>query len=1167
MIRATTGRPVASVQKDIDPFVIRPSSARAKLQSHSYTNLLDDANSGAGAVSRTKSVTAVPAVDDSAVNLPPKPPLEHRLTLGTVHGIGEFAKILTRLNTPASSMKKIKIEEKITLDQLHRIKSAFEEADTDGSGTLDIDEFKMVIKECLGIRGKNEEQIVALFMKIDSSSDGEIDWDEFCTYMQLEYAEKEEAILRAKRIDFVLPALSSTTPHHKAPILRVICVADSSYMCAGQDGLFTFWSKSLKLKRTESLLDSSVVERQAYTAKPSVWVTDVALIPAHGKILVGTGERELHFYELITFEFYCQVIGLDAVPLRIDVCPTEADRCLIVYGDDQGCVSIMMFNAIGDTLRNWKKVPKVCGIPTVTMHDVANGVGTSFVKWKVHEDWVTEIRYFHELRSVISASNHASTALVRGCTTASTILNNLHPTTISGNFMAQSQTPAQGNKTRKHGSMAAQRRQKTDQSVFYVYKGVKTFDFCTATNIVATGGMDRIVRLWNPYVPQKATGLLRGHSSPVVFISIDGEDGRIFSISADKCLKCWDLVEQNCLVTINPKLHKINGEIVACSYSHQFQALAVATDQLSLLKISQKAKLTDEVSVSHNEPVMCCAFNSNFGHVITCSENSVVKLWDFETGTFMFEFNKAHGDTAITSLTFDASGRRLITSGRDGAVRIWNYNNGHCLRSLERENESSEITDCVYVEINKNRFIIAVGWDQRINIFPDQTDYFHHIQRPMPHWPDDLRRGHTEDIVSVTFGKPNLIATASYDGFIIVWNIISGHSVSRIPYPKEIVKSESNSDEEDEVEEQSDIGTDVRAGKQVINKLIFLSNRLHTKDNAALVAGCSDGYVIFWNFHTRTAHARFSISNRNGGLSFMVASSDGNQLYIGDHLGFVYAFDIDYFATDPLLDMDKDIVCPKSTPPPPRLAAWRSHVHPVTWIELIESHDIVLTSSTDYSVRVWTTSGQYIGTFGQSNPWDVNDPTTWQHPRVPPEVLLDPESMPKHPVFDAQFPVENSDESDDEIGELNGDVSAMEPEKDGTKKKKPPPAVRSSQSSRKSSGSWSMSGDKWRRRLSRRLSRSALITGLDFHDKEELTMLDEVRQSMCKSAGKRLRHEKLVARQRMLQTSSDAGAHAFQSLRYFELGEPPDDVTKPNPRDHIDDVFLIQEEEESDLDA
>jgi len=51
-----------------------------------------------------------------------------------------------------------------------------------------------------------------------------------------------------------------------------------------------------------------------------------------------------------------------------------------------------MFDCIGETLRTWKKVPKVNGVPTVTMHDVANGSGTSFVKWKIHEDWVTEVR-------------------------------------------------------------------------------------------------------------------------------------------------------------------------------------------------------------------------------------------------------------------------------------------------------------------------------------------------------------------------------------------------------------------------------------------------------------------------------------------------------------------------------------------------------------------------------------------------------------------------------------------------------------------------------------------------------------------------------------------------------------------------------------------------------
>jgi WD40 repeat protein len=40
----------------------------------------------------------------------------------------------------------------------------------------------------------------------------------------------------------------------------------------------------------------------------------------------------------------------------------------------------------------------------------------------------------------------------------------------------------------------------SDQSVFQIYKGVKCFDFCKDRNVIVTGGMDRIVRLWNPYV-------------------------------------------------------------------------------------------------------------------------------------------------------------------------------------------------------------------------------------------------------------------------------------------------------------------------------------------------------------------------------------------------------------------------------------------------------------------------------------------------------------------------------------------------------------------------------------------------------------------------------------------------------------------------------------------
>ena len=58
-----------------------------------------------------------------------------------------------------------------------------------------------------------EAQIDALFQKIDWSSEGSITWDEFCTYMQLEYAEKEDSYQKAKEVAFLLPAKIKNIPH------------------------------------------------------------------------------------------------------------------------------------------------------------------------------------------------------------------------------------------------------------------------------------------------------------------------------------------------------------------------------------------------------------------------------------------------------------------------------------------------------------------------------------------------------------------------------------------------------------------------------------------------------------------------------------------------------------------------------------------------------------------------------------------------------------------------------------------------------------------------------------------------------------------------------------------------------------------------------------------
>jgi WD40 repeat protein len=80
----------------------------------------------------------------------------------------------------------------------------------------------------------------------------------------------------------------------------------------------------------------------------------------------------------------------------------------------------------------------------------------------------------------------------------------------------------------------AQIRCEADQTIFKIHKGVKTFDLCTTKNVLATGGMDRVVRLWNPYLPSRPVARLRGHNAPVFLVKVAPEDNRIFSISADK---------------------------------------------------------------------------------------------------------------------------------------------------------------------------------------------------------------------------------------------------------------------------------------------------------------------------------------------------------------------------------------------------------------------------------------------------------------------------------------------------------------------------------------------------------------------------------------------------------------------------------------------------------
>nr|XP_025044795.1 WD repeat-containing protein 64-like [Pelodiscus sinensis] len=748
---------------------------------------------------------------------------------------------------------------------------------------------------------------------------------------------KEEHQPRTKQISFHLPPTVSEIPHRES-LLYISPTPDNNIIGVGQDGLVSIWTRNLKLKKSRLILDENKVLNRKLK-----WILDSTLMPQYNKLIIGTCDREIRLYELSNFEPYCQIIGLETMPLHLDYSVREEDECIILYGDEQGSVNIILISSVGETLRNWTKCPAMEEIPSVSLENIIDSRNITFIRWKVHNDWVTKIKYIHSIDSIISSSNDDYTAVVIGCVSGTKdVQHRLKILMDSKSVPTRCSLPA--------GS-SPPRRFNCDESQFKVPRGVKAFDFCKESNILVTGGLDRNIRLWNPYVPGWAIGLLRGHTSPIGFLCIADGNTKLFSVSMDSTVMVWDIEDQSCLLSVIPKASQIRGEMAVCYFSNELRALYLAADCLVLLHFQKKEDRISNSCVSHNEAILCCQYNKPFRQVVSCSEGSAMKVWDLQNGQLVTEVYGAHGDAAVICMALDTSGKRLITGGRDGSLKTWDCSTMRSIHTLKQAATSSdEVTACTYADIYSNRYIISVGWNRKINIFPDLHSETSEGPCPQMDWIDRAENGHKDDVLCVSFCPPNLVASSSYDGEILIWNLISGHVCSHLNAISSAVMEDGTED-------------------LLINKVTFLQSRTERKMTAAsLVSSGPRGYITFWNiFGEGKLFAYFVGSKKRSAISDIAVSDDDCLLCAADQLGYIYIWNITIYA----------LQGPEEKPPA-LLQSWRAHSCSATSVTLVSENQLLLTSSLDCTVRLWSLEGEYIGTFGQKDLWNIKDNTSWK---------------------------------------------------------------------------------------------------------------------------------------------------------------------------------------------
>jgi WD40 repeat protein len=153
----------------------------------------------------------------------------------------------------------------------------------------------------------------------------------------------------------------------------------------------------------------------------------------------------------------------------------------------------------------------------------------------------------------------------------------------------------------------------------------------SAKNVIASGGADRVVRLWDAKTLKPIGDPLRGHEASVLGVSFSLDGSRLASAARDKTIHVWDVDKRS---LIRQPLGGHGGEVWEAAFTDPDgkQLVSVSTGlPVILWDLQRPSALTKELDVGL-EQVYRVAFHSDGSILVSKSQNGV-GIWDIGKGT------------------------------------------------------------------------------------------------------------------------------------------------------------------------------------------------------------------------------------------------------------------------------------------------------------------------------------------------------------------------------------------------------------------------------------------------------------------------------------------------------------------------------------------------------
>ncbi|XP_022918540.2 WD repeat-containing protein on Y chromosome [Onthophagus taurus] len=873
------------------------------------------------------------------------------------------------------------------------------------SGQLDINQLKQVLHDVAKL-DFDPDKFEVVFRKINIKRDGLVTWDEFISHLILNF-KNQDVVAEYQDLD---PPISKPPrilkSYHRHPINRItfspnmkpdrsVNFSDGSYVTCSRDGDINYWSLDFSLERS---VQSKCLDLKVATT----WVTDLVCLPDVSAVCTSSTERDIRFYDTSARKFDIRVIfsSLDyAVCTMHYVIAKDAEsESMLLLGDMGGNVKVILFNSLargpfksklGEPLMRARYDALVKGVVP----------GFRLVEFKnVHSDWVQQVSYYPGLSMIASCAV---------CPKVSVQLRDLNEN--KGIYIykmtrgAYCFTFADGIHLMATGSpdclvkvwnIFVPRR----PSVIFQghHSGVVSVVFQDDAKILCSISTDKCIKVWD--------------------------------VAAQCCLQTYtglpsELGEHTDLTVL---------------YNPDTRQLLIGMVMVAIVPLcpTQSGEHTD--GNTHCSAISVLLYNPLFEVIVTCGLDSFIIVWDPWKGRRMSVVKEAHIRTLhgkvhpveITAATFDPGYQLLLTGAHDGSLKTWNFNTGTCMRNMRIE-DNCEVTGVVWI---KGR-ILAIGWNRHVTEFADsgghagpggafskswETNHTEDVLCSSARIPQTLvTSSYTGELVMW-----QLETGQAYKRY----NVTDPTHRIKLHYTKEkqskkfkkantkkplVVHLEGPAKTMEHPTAAVSTATSKIPGVKArrltvvlmpkttiairglaIRAMTFLSSRPMLPHVGTLLVSLENGAIQVWSHHNSGGFITAFYAIHKGGdyVVSMCTDEQDEYLFTGTTSGYIKTWLMKDYCTGedvkvcmPLYRvkfpfMWRDLFEGKAKranrgqEKPTLLNSYRGHRMLVSALAFMDKPQILISASADYSARLWTLSGRYLGTLGTFKKWKPLDP-------------------------------------------------------------------------------------------------------------------------------------------------------------------------------------------------